>query len=264
MFRSDVQGGQAGGFDASMAGGANIQAQGLIGGQGVAGIEKTMKWKLFFFAGAIITLTTGVTTVVYWIFHFQWAPATFMSEIFLLIFGLLMVVLDFPIPNPNPQDNPNLVAIRDHCYKFLLFMTRFMGRGMWYLFLATMVFSALWDTNINWFFGGLFSFYLVALGIGALAKGYMISTKLDQVRLALLRERDTGGNIDHYISPSQKGLTKAQFKGLTKNLTQQEDMFTDDDLDYVINALSFLPSSDGVVTREEFDYWVRPGHMLWV
>merc|ERR1719334_1350151 len=135
---------------------------------------------------------------------------------------------------------------------------------MWYLFLATMVFGALWDTDINWFLGGVFSLYLVLLGVGALVKGYIVSTHLDKVRLALLRERDTGGNIDHYVSPTGRGLTKAQFKAMVENITGEKDGFSEDDLDYIINALSFLPSSDGVVTREELDYWVRPGPMLMV
>jgi len=239
-----------------------MDGQGLMGGQGVAGIEKTMKWKFFFFVGSLIVLTTGVTCVLYWIIHVQWAPAQFMTTLFLLFFGLLMVVLDFPIPNPNPRDWPTLVSIRDHCYKFVLFMTRFMGRGMWYLFLATMVFSALWDTNISWAFGGVFTLYLVVLGAIALIKGWLISNKLDKVRNILLRERETGGSLDHYIAPTQQGLNKVQFKALIKQVTNEEELFGDDDLDYVVNALSFLPSSDGVVSREEFEYWVRPGHML--
>lgn len=236
---------------------------GLVGGQGVAGIEKNMKWKLFFFAGACIVLATGVTATLYWILHFTWAPATFLSEIFLIVFGILLVVLDFPIPNPNPQDYPTLVAIRDHCYKFLLFMTRFMGRGLMYLFTGTLVFSALWDTNINWFFGAIFSMYLVLLGIAALLKGWTISNTLDRARMKLLAERDQGVNLDHYFPTSSGELTKTQFRAALKNALG-EDPFTDDDFDYVLNALSFTPWNEGKVTREEFDYWVRPGKPLMV
>lgn len=256
-------------FSAANSGGAvaaatGMDGQGLIGGQGVAGIEKTMKWKLFFFIGSVIVLVTGVSCTLYWMIHLQWAPAQFMTTLFLLFFGILMVVLDFPVPNPNPRDNPTLVSIRDHCYKFVLFMTRFMGRGMWYLFLATMVFAALWDTNISWFFGGLFTLYLVGLGVVALWKGWLISMQLDKARNILLREKETGGSLDHYIAPTQQGLSKAQFKALLKSLTNDEEMFSDDDLDYILNALSFLPSSDGIVSREEFNYWVGPGLMLMV
>eukprot|EP00933_Yihiella_yeosuensis_P054362 TRINITY_DN52785_c0_g1_i2.p1 TRINITY_DN52785_c0_g1~~TRINITY_DN52785_c0_g1_i2.p1 ORF type:complete len:265 (-),score=45.09 TRINITY_DN52785_c0_g1_i2:219-1013(-) len=262
-FRADIQGGgmpvggTAAGGTSFMPGTGDPMQQGLVGGQAVAGIEKTMKWKLFFFAGACITFATGVITTVFWILHFQFAPATFMSEVFLVIFGFLMIVLDFPVPHPNPT----LVAVRDHCYKFVLFMTRFMGRGMWYLFLSTMVFASLWDTNINWFFGASFSLYLLVLGIGALVKGYLISEKLDSVRVAIM---DSRRGVGDYIGPNQRGLSKAQFQEMVRNVTNEREMFTDDDLDYVMNALSFLPSSDGTVTQEEFAYWIGPGPKLLV
>lgn len=251
-------------FSATSGVADTMDGQGLIGGQGVAGIEKTLKWKLFFFIGSLIVLITGIASVLYWMIHVQWAPAQFLTEVFLLFFGILMVFLDFPIPNPRPQEWPTLVTVRDHCYRFVLFMTRFMGRGMWYLFLSTMVFSALWDTNINGFFGGVFTLYLVVLGAIALFKGYMISNNLDKVRIKLLREIDTGGSLDHYIAPTQPGLNKVQFKALVKQVMQhnEEELFTDDDLDYVLNALNFLPTSNGVVSREEFEYWVKPGPML--
>jgi len=267
MFRNDIQsGGTAMGTNLGAPGMADLQTMGagLVGGQGVAGIEKTMKWKLFFFAGACIVLTSGVWATLYWMLHFAWAPANFLSEIFLCVFGILLIVLDFPIPNPTQQDWPLLVATREHCYKFLLFMTRFMGRGLMYLFTGTLVFSALWDTNISWFFGAVFSMYLVLLGIAALVKGWTISNTLDKARLRLLEERDRGGNIEHqFFPPSTTYLTKSQFRTLLRD-TIGEDPFSEDDLDYVMNALSFLPANDGKVSRQEFDYWVRPGKQLMV
>ncbi|CAE8674033.1 unnamed protein product [Polarella glacialis] len=205
----------------------------------------------------MITFATGFISVLYWMIHFTWAPATFMSEIFLLIFGMLMIVLDFPIPHPNMT----LVAVRDHCYKFLLFMTRFMGRGMWYLFLATMVFSALWDTNIDWFWGAAFSSYLVVLGTAALVQGWWISTKLETVRRMII---DTRRPPTDWIAPGQPGLNKEQFKAVIAKTSGDPEMFSLDELDYVMNALSFTPSNDGIVSLEEFAYWLQPGPMLMV
>mmetsp|Transcript_62869 Transcript_62869/g.142089 ORF Transcript_62869/g.142089 Transcript_62869/m.142089 type:complete len:259 (-) Transcript_62869:354-1130(-) len=256
-FRGDIQGGQTnwgGGGGGSATGGAGM---GLIGGQAASGIEKTMKWKLFFFGGAVITFATGFGSLVFWMSQFAWAPATFCSEIFLLVFGVLMIVLDFPIPHPTKW----LVNIRDNCYKFLLFMTRFMGRGVWYLFLSTMVFAALWDTNINWFLGGMFTAYLVALGVAALAKGWMISSKLQSVREAIV---SSGRGAEHYIARGQTGLSKEQFKAMVEQVTNQHDLFSNDDLDYIINALSFTPYNDGQVSMEECEYWLRQGPMLMV
>lgn len=252
-FRGDVQGSQNATPDMTLSG-----FSGLTGSQAVAGIEKNLKWKLFFFGGACVTFAGGVISVLYWIFHFTWAPATFMSEIFLLTFGILMLVLDLPIPHPHKH----LVTIRDSCYKFLLFMTRFMGRGVWYLFLSSMVFAALWDTNINLFLGCTFTAYLFFLGVIALVKGWIISHKLQAVREAIM---NSGRTADHFISRGQTGLSKEQFKAMVANVTpHQADHFSNDDLDYIINALSFTPYNDGQVSLEECEYWLRPGPMLMV
>merc|ERR1719337_512246 len=79
------------------------------------------------------------------IITFAWEPAGFVTVLFQLFFGLLMVVLDFPIPHPSPM----LANVRAHIYKFFLFLTRFTGRGLWYLFLGTMIFATLFDPKKN-------------------------------------------------------------------------------------------------------------------
>jgi len=262
-FRGDIQGGQAswGGSNAGGGGGGgsmgNTAGMGLVGGQAMSGVMKTMKWKLFFFGGAVVTFLTGIGTFIYWLSMREWAPATLTSDLFLLLFGFLMIVLDFPIPHPHKQ----LVNIRDNCYKFVLFMTRFMGRGLWYLFLATMVFSALCDAEVNWWLGSLFTFYLVLLGVAALVKGWMISNRLQSVREAIV---SSGRGAEHYIARGQTGLSKEQFKAMVEQVTNQHDLFTNDDLDYIINALSFTPYNDGQVSMEECEYWLRPGPSLMV
>lgn len=38
-------------------------------------------------------------------------------------------------------------------YKYVLFLTRFTGRGCTYLFLASMLVSSLWDNGISPFIG---------------------------------------------------------------------------------------------------------------
>merc|ERR1712032_48822 len=152
-----------------------------------------------------------------------------------------------PIPHPDKK----LVQIRDYAYKFLLFMTRFMGRGMWYLFLGTMVFQALWDSGLNWFFAVVFTLYLVCLGVGALVKGWQLSQKLESVREAIV---SAGQGAEHYIGRGQSGSSKEQFRVLVEQVTNVQDLFSSDDLDYIINALSFTPYNDGQVSMEECEY----------
>jgi hypothetical protein len=236
---------------------------GLLGGQGASGIEKTLKWKLLFFGGACATLAGGTIPFFYHLFHAfsEWAPLTFIDTLFLVTFGVLMVVLDFPIPHPSGH----LVAIRDNAYKFVLFMTRFTGRGLWYLFLSTLVFSHLSKEGLGKpaeVIGWIVSAYLVLLGIGALVKGYMLSSRLDKVRQEIMK---VGHGAEHYVARNQNGLSKAQFQTMVDQvLINQDTKFTSDDLDYIINALSFTPYNDGQVSLEECEYWLRKGPMLCV
>lgn len=244
-FRGDVHDGTSS-FQAGI---------GLIGGQAESGIEKTMRWKLGFFTGAIFVVATALYSTIHYVTHLVWAPATFFGNIFLMTFGVLMVVLDFPIPHPHPS----LVDVRNNVYKFLLFMTRFTGRGIWYLFLSTLIFSSLWDGGTSWALGLFFSGYLILLGIVASYKGGMMSYKLNKVREDIMK---SNRSAEHYLAPSQTCLSKVQFQAMVESVTREKDFFDTDELDYVINALSFTPTNDGQVSMEEIEYWLSEGPMM--
>lgn len=248
MLRSDLQGGSVGGFG--------------LGGPGDGGkiaIEKYMKWNFAFFIGAAIVFGVAICTAIFWVVNFTFAPATFFSEMFLFVFGTIMLVLD--VPMPHIQKHPHVTAARVQIYKFALFMTRFMGRGLWYMFLATMVFGSLWDTGINMFFGGVCTLYLLGLGSVALGKGFLMTMKLNKIREHIMA---SGYTAERFISRGQTGLTGQQFKRMVEEASGDRDMFKDDEVDYILNALSFQPSNDGQVTLEELQYWLQPGPPLMV
>lgn len=251
-LRGDFQGGSVGGAQPGLGLGGGGDAKGIA-------IEHYMKWNWAFFVGALLTFATSIGTMVYWLSHFTFAPATFFFEIFMLIFGLMMIVLDTPIP--QMQKHPHIQATREQIYKFALFMTRFMGRGMWYLFLSTMVFGALWDTGINWFLGGACTAYLLILGIVAMMKGFLLTHKLNKVRDAIIGQ---GFPAERFIAPGMAGLSAQQFKHMVQETTRDQELFNDDEIDYIINALSFTPYHDSKVTLEEMQYWLLPGPPMMV
>lgn len=216
------------------------------GGQAVAGIAKNMSWKLLFFIAACCTLGAATISILFMFFTFEWAPFSFTTVLFMLMFGSLMVVLDFPIPHPSPY----LAAVRANIYKFLLFLTRFTGRGMWYLFMGTMIFATLYDLDISPFFGIVMGGYVGVLGLVTLVFGVRLSQKLDVVRQELLMG-------DKMCPPS--GLSMEGFKSLALQVSKQD--FTDDELVYVFNSLSFNPMNDGVINPEEYKQWLLPGKM---
>merc|ERR1711935_1311649 len=176
----------------------------------------------------------------------DWAPCSFTTVLFMFFFGFLQVVLDFPIPHPNPT----LAAVRVNIYKFLLFLTRFTGRGIWYLFLGTMIFATLFDLKISYFFGICLGGYVGILGLVTLVFGIRLSQRLDQVRKALLHDDKP---------PPHNGYSTEGFRTLAQDVAKVD--FTDDELAYIFNSLSFTPLNDGVITPEEYKQWLLPGKM---
>jgi len=215
-------------------------------GQAVAGIAKNMSWKLLFFAAACCTLASSIIAILYMVATFEWAPCSFTTVVFMCLFGILQVILDFPIPHPNQS----LAWVRLNIYKFFLFLTRFTGRGMWYLFLGTMIFATLFDLKISYFFGICLGGYVGILGLVTLVFGIRLSQRLDQVRQALLHDDKP---------PPQQGLSQEMFRTLAQQTASVT--FTDDELVYVMNSLSFSASNDGVITAEEYKQWLTPGKM---
>lgn len=219
----------------------------LKGGQQVEGIEKKMTWKVLFFTAACCTAFAGGYATIKLFLTIPPEPMSFMSESFLLIFGLIMIVIDFPAAAGSRGMN----AIRDTVYKYMLFLTRFTGRGLWYCFLGTMIWSALWDLNISWFCGFFLGLFVILTGVVTMVKGIKLSLKLDMVRKQI-NDRD----LQAPPCPD-KGFSKQGFWDLINSVDQQK--FSDDDIDYVINALSFTPENHGVISKAEYLYWLTPG-----
>lgn len=222
------------------------------GGQQIAGIAKNISWQILFFVAACFVLAASIISILALVLSFQWAPLSTLNQFFLLIFGLLMFVLDFPLPvNQLPPAVSNIfLQIRTSIYKFMLFMARFTGRGVWYLFLSTMVFAALWDLNISQFLGACLGLYVGILGLVALIYGFTLSYKLDRVRKDL-RSRP------HQCPP--QGFTLMGFRDLAFQATQTN--FTDDELNYVFNGLSLTPKADLTLSPQEYGEWLSPGGM---
>merc|ERR1719329_188846 len=109
------------------------------------GFKKSCGWSMAFFVAACVVVATSVITMLELLVEF--APFQFTSQVFLALFGALMLVLDWPFQQETMRPH------RQHIYKFLLFMTRFVGRGVWYIFLGTMVFASFWDLDVSPFLG---------------------------------------------------------------------------------------------------------------
>lgn len=207
-----------------------------------------MGWKLGFFLAACCVIAAGVVGVID-LALFAFAPFDLVNEIYLLIFGLMMLVIDFPVPHQDAHPKIQLAKLK--IYDYFLFMTRFTGRGIWYLFLGTMIVASLWDLSISPFLGFILGGYVVFLGFASIFQGVTKSMKLEKVRGAMLKR---GNAFD--LCPAQ-GLSPGAFNDMSNSTAGIR--FTDEELHYIFDALSFTVRSDDVISKEEFCEWVRPG-----
>lgn len=223
--------------------------QPMMGGAPPGGMGQQkfkLEWKLAFFVGACCAVGAGVIAVLDLAF-FAFAPFDLINELYLLVFGLLMLVIDFPVNHPKVREYKLTI------YKYLLFMTRFTGRGFWYLFLGTMVFASLWDLNISPFLGFILGGYIVVLGIASIYFGVTKSLKLENLRKAITKR----GEQEYDKLCPKSGLSSIQFNEMSNHVNGMK--FTDDELHYIFDALSFTVRADDKVSYEEFREWVRAG-----
>merc|ERR1719379_3397967 len=205
-----------------------------------------LEWKLAFFVGACFAVGAGVIGVLDLAF-FAFAPFDLINELYLLVFGVLMLTIDFPVPHPKVREYKLTI------YKYLLFMTRFTGRGFWYLFLGTMIFASLWDLNISPFLGFFLGGYVVILGGASIFFGVQKSMKLEAVRKSVMQRSNSGGGPGDMCPPA--GLPPPQFNEMANSLCGKK--FDEEELHYIVDALSFTVKSDNVISKDEFTEWTR-------
>jgi hypothetical protein len=212
---------------------------------GAAGGAKkfNMSWKLGFFVAGCCTAGAGIIGVLNLALT-TFAPFDLINELYLMLFGVLMLVIDFPVPHPKVQSTKLTI------YKYLLFMTRFTGRGIWYMFLGTMIFASLWDLGICPFLGFILGGYVVILGGVSIFYGVQKSIKLEQVRKAV---QQRGSSTEHLCPPG--GLAPGQFNEMANSLKGVK--FSEEELGYIVNALSFTVKADNLISKDEFIEWTK-------
>merc|ERR1711939_753471 len=69
------------------------------------------------------------------------APVDVIQSVYLCLFGLIMLALDVPLHIPFLQ------MLRASVSRFCAFLTRFVGRGVMFLFLGSMTTATLWNRH---------------------------------------------------------------------------------------------------------------------
>jgi len=175
-----------------------------------------------------------------------------IDNIYLLFFGSIMFVLD------NPANFQGLVQAQRIIFKYCKFLEMFTGKGLWYMFLGTMVFATLWTQNI-WSFGG-FVLGLWVFGIGAFATvlGVTKSRKLERVRTeAYAKKADVQQLYTHYARAYPRdGMTGEEFDIMVMQVSGIQ--FTPTEIDSVFNALASGRNGQ-LLTPSDLQEWVHSG-----
>lgn len=217
-------------------------------------------WKLFFFSAALATITAAIISIVGCCFEGQ-PVFLFFTQIYLLLIGLALCIID--LPDFREGNEPaHFYKLHFAVNKYLMGFTRFIGRGLAFLFLSTMIYSALWNNNVFPSLGIILGGYVAFVGIVSIAVGFRRSHTLDRTRVALQRQVATKG--EPYISMicPRGGLTGEQFKELALQFNGEK--FNDEDIRYIMHALcnGVKRSPYPVASYEDFSGWVMGRHMV--
>jgi len=182
---------------------------------------------------------------------------TLIHTVYVGVFGAVMVVLDFPRADPRAN------AARRTMTKYLRFLTLFSGRGLAYIFLATMTYSALHDNKVGGvvgsFFGYIFGGYIFLVGCFCVYWGYKESKKLHAFRLKLIEKVSGAPNfLSQYMTNrgGQNGMTVEQFIELAKSM---QTTFDEETVGFIFDSLrgSLAPGAQ-FLALEDFQVWTAP------
>merc|ERR1712196_495331 len=126
-----------------------------------------------------------------------------------------------------------------------------MGRGVWYLFLSTMVFGALYDLDLEPFLGFLLAGFIAGLGGMSIFHGLQKTIKLESLRKIVIKLfRENSYEVTKYLERGPMGYE--EWNQFSKNLSQNKISWTKEEFTYICAALSFKVKCDDSIDEEEF------------
>jgi len=224
--------------------------QAFGGAQGeLANMQKgQFNFRLLFFVCGVAVFAAGVISVLDLFLNFE-PGLTFVSEIYVTAFGAVMVVLDWP----KSEDRVN--ASRDLVAKYLRFLTLFIGRGLTYLFLSTMVWSALHDNKINEFFAYIFGGFIFFVGVAAIGVGAVRSKHLQAFKKHLQSNPELVRNFSQR-GPAG-GLAVAQFTEMARSANFSFDEPTTEFIFDTLQGYPTRPGGERILKFQDLEAWLK-------
>lgn len=172
------------------------------------------------FAGFYMAITEAFTT---------FAPVDVIQALYLCLFGLIMLALDLPLPQVK-----FLVTVKASVSKFAAFLTRFIGRGVMFLFLGAMTTATLWNQK-NSFLAIVLGLFVTVVGIVSIVMGSIVASKVNKLKTNL-----KNSNMD--------GVPQSMDRKAFKDFCDQKCKikFNDEEIEHVFFALSTAEYKDKV------------------
>jgi len=219
---------------------------------------------LIWFATACCVFASGILGFVT-IFFTEFDPPDCLDEVYLMIFGFIMMLHETPI-DPGP-----LKEIKEGISHQAMFLTRIVGRGAFFLFLGTMTFFTLAE-NVSLFFSLTLGLFVILVGFLTIVYGHAKTRQLERVRYRIYLETDHAKKVQDLFeqyavedakSGPPRGLSKAEFNKLAddvmtlrnhqlqiakepRRLSAEKNWvsFDKDNIDWIFSAIVTCPEKD--------------------
>jgi len=264
----DPQGGQQYGQQGGQQGGQqyrNDEAQAMLGqpqqGQGSTrpppGAQGPPSALTYIHFAASTCVTFGSAYGAFYCLFEEFQPVNVMQFLYLIVFGLGMMLLDVPIGNKLVQDN------REHVQTYVHLLTRNVGKGSTFIFVGVMVWVGLLQNNVSVFLPVVLGLFIILVGGVTTALAVRTSWLLNKMRYTM---RDPSGMESFRIvfmecaSRKDLGLKYMEFNQLSSKFIGIS--FPEADLKSIFNALS-TDMHKLTISEGDFAAW-KDGPMVFV
>lgn len=216
---------------------------------------------MHFFASTAITF--GSAYGAFYCLFEDFQPVNMIQFLYLVVFGLGMMILDTPIG----QSSPMIVTNREHVQTYVALLTRNVGKGAAFLFVGVMVWVGLLVNDVSVFLPAVLGIFIIGVGAVTAALGVRTSWLLNRMRYNM---RDPNGGagmgMDSFrmaykqCASRPEGLTKMEFNQLSQQFIGIS--FPEADLKSVFNALS-SDIHKMFISEKDFVDW-KDGPMVFV
>jgi len=177
------------------------------------------------------------------VFSIVLSPFQYILNAYILVFSFILVVFEFP------KEFPLLERLRNWFEKWLKAFARLVGRGLFYIFLGSIVLTGY--GVLGWIMGAV----LIIVGIISIFIGVMLSKRLEDMRKDLQTKFGTDfdriqDQFRRFDSDGDGFIDSTEFGGMCSALGLH---MTPTERDYALNLLD--KDRNGVIDIYEFSAW---------